>query len=223
MMDRILLVMPTRGRPWAALESIASAMKNSTEPSMVKIVVCCDDDDFYGRFGLFTHCSNVSTVVCPRRRFVEWLNAAFLHYQYNCEWIGWLSDDIRYTTPGWDSILREHKELVVWGHDGYQNEKMATHPWIRTVIPKSLGYLLPKELVHGPADLFIQELATEIGSIAYEPRITTEHLHPDAGKGTVDQTYLDARAVIANDLKVFEAIIRPTIPELAKKVVAAMK
>lgn len=217
MTDRILLIMPTRGRPWYALESIASVMKNAAEPSMLKILVCCDHDDS-NRIGLFTPNLSVSTSVKPRMRFVELVNFACDYYQGKCEWIAWWGDDCRMLTQGWDTIVREHKELVVWGEDGYQNDKMATHPFIRTAIPRALGYLLPNELVHYCPDRFIQELADAAGSIAYDPRIKIDHLHPDAGKGLIDQTYLDARSAGAKDKAVFESLIHPRIPELANLV-----
>lgn len=228
MTDRILLIMPTRGRPWSALEAISSVMKHAAETSMVKIVICCDDDDS-SRFGLFSHSMNIATVVRPRMRFVQWINHITQNYVSveslsRTEWIGWLADDIRYQPPThWDSIVREHKELVVWGEDGYQNEKMATHPFIRTAIPKALGYLLPSELVHYCPDVFIQELATEIGSIAYDPRIKTEHIHPDAGKGVVDQTHLAARDHWESDHQTYTTEIRPRIPALAKQVIEFMQ
>lgn len=225
MTDQILLLLPTRGRPWNALEAVASIKKTATRPDDVHLCVCQDLDDPH-RLAI----ADKKALFClfplfgERWKFVQWLNYGVLRITLDIySHIGWAADDIRYVTPGWDDILRTHAELVVFGPDGYQNEKMATHPWIRTEIPKALGYLVPSELVHGPADLFIQELAKEIGSIAYDPRIQMEHLHPDAGKAVVDQTYLDARAVIANDLKTFEAVIRPRIPALAQQVTEFIK
>lgn len=214
--------MPTRGRPWSALESIASIKKTASRPDDVLICVCQDADDTQ-TFRL-TRGDSLDSIIAARKRFVEWCNYATNDYIMDFfTHIGWAADDVRFLTPGWDDLVQEHKELVVYGQDGIQNEKMATHPFIRTEIPRALGYLLPPELVHGCADTFIEALAREIGSIAYDPRIKTDHLHVDAGKSEDDQTYKDAREFWPNDLKTFETVIRPRIPDLAKQVTEFIK
>jgi hypothetical protein len=220
MSDRILLIMPTRGRPWSALEAIASVMKNATEPDSVEIVIIQDEDD-RDQFEFSTF-GNIQTHILPRYKFIQSVNIGLAKRKWFFEWVAWLGDDCRYLTPRWDDLLREHKELVVFGPDGHQDERMATHPFIRKCIPESLGYLLPQELIHGCADTFIEALAREIGSIAYDPRIKMEHLHPTAGKGKMDQTYLDAQQVWEQDKKTMAEVIMPRIPELAAKVKATL-
>lgn len=218
MIDRILLIMPTRGRPWQAIEAIVSVLKNAAQPSMVLIVACRDADDFSHCHHGSLKCQSLAVLTSERMRFVQWVNVATQRFIGQFEWVGWLADDIRYLTPGWDNLVREHKELVVYGDDGYQHEKMATHPFIRSEIPRALGYLLPSELTHLCPDTFIEALAREISSIAYDPRIKTEHLHPDAGKGVDDQTYRDASEHHAKDRETFATVIRPRIPALAEQV-----
>lgn len=214
--DRFLIIMPTRGRRWNALEAIASVMKTASHPERVNIVACQDDDDPH-RFEL--NCDRIWSPVRARRRFVEWVNFVWQQCRDEGDWIAWLGDDVRYLTPGWDEIVSSHKELVVYGRDGHHDEKMATHPFIRCEIPLALGYLIPPGLIHLCPDSFIEALAREIGSIAYDPAIHTEHLNYQCGgKAKMDQTYADAREHYESDQRTFDTVIRPRIPALAKQV-----
>lgn len=219
--DRFLIILPTRGRRWNALEAIASVMKTASHPERVDLLICQDHDDVEKFELTATYGGWIGCYFWPRRRFVEWINTAWRDGQTisRYSWIAWLGDDVRYLTPGWDEIVSNHKELVVYGRDGHHDEKMATHPFIRAEIPLALGYLIPSELVHLCPDSFIEALAREIGSIAYDPAIHTEHLNYQCGgKAKMDQTYADARAFYESDQRTFDTIIRPRIPALAKQV-----
>jgi hypothetical protein len=153
-----------------------------------------------------------------RKRFVQWLNFIVTRWQQDYSHVAWAADDIRYRTEGWDDIIRQHNELVVYGEDGIHNKMMATHPFVRSVIPNTLGFLAPQSLDHICADLFIQNLGIEIGSIAYDDRLKTEHLHHSVGKSKNDQTYEEAAAFVDRDSATFIHEITPVIPELARKV-----
>jgi hypothetical protein len=225
---KILLIMPTRGRPWSALEAIASVMKTADNPEDVAICVCCDRDD-PGVINLSVgglpssfpiHCYHSH----KRTRFVEAVNnivkANITSNVMDYPWcrVGWLADDIRFRTKGWDTILRTHSELVVYGYDGYQNAMMPTHPFVLPALPKALGFFLPAELAHSCPDLFIQEIGKACGSIVYNSAIVTEHLHPDAGKAEWDQTYKDSREFYEADHKAYQEKVLPRIGEYAERV-----
>ena len=214
--------MPTRGRPWAAMEAIASVMKHAAQPLRVQIILCLDIDD-ESRVGMTGQ--GVGSSFGYRKSFSERVNEAVKNaidspqiYTH----VGWMADDVRYLTPNWDDIVRSHSELLVYGEDGIHNEGMATHPWVRIEVPRALGYLIPPELSHYCPDLFLGDLAKAVGSIAYDPRLKIEHLHPDAGKGQDDQTYRDAKLTWDSDHATWNSI-QPQIPELAKRVAEFMK
>ena len=216
--EPITLIMPTRGRPNSALAAISSVLQTASQPERIKIIVCTDEDDPQG---LTLSAPNIRHLTGPRKRFIEWINRAIELPVTG--WVGWLADDIRFQTQNWDAILRSHNELVVYGWDGYQNEKMATHPFIRCELPNALGFLLPESLIHGCADLFIEGIAKAVGSLAYDPLLRTEHLHPDSGKAATDETYNDAALVWPKDRETFAAVIAPEIPAMAEKVKTAMR
>lgn len=221
--SRILIIMPTRGRPWSALEAIASVFRTADEPDRIGLLVCQDEDD-RGRFKLSRDSQSIHTVIGERRSFIGWLNEGVTRNVIEtsgapCPWshVAWLGDDVRYRTKGWDTIVRSYKELVVFGDDRYR--QAPSHPFIRTEIPKALGFFIPSGLMHYCADGFIWALAGELKSITRDDRIVTDHMHPDAGKADRDNLYVDThKAHWDNDLKTLDVHVRPKIAEWAQQV-----
>jgi hypothetical protein len=121
---------------------------------------------------------------------------------------------------GWDTILRRRPEVLIWGRDGIQDITLATHPFVRASVPLALGYLIPPELVHFYADLFIQELGKQLDSWLFTEEIFTEHMHFSAGKSRCDATYEDAKQWVQRDHDTYYNIVQPKIKELAEKVEA---
>jgi len=221
--ERILVILPTRGRPWSALEAIASVMKHAAKPATVEIIVCNDYDD-PKQFDLIYSDkeSPISQLLLPRKSFVEWLNFCVDDLE-NFDWVTWLGDDVRYLTPGWDDIVRSHQEFIIYGPDGIQDERIPTHPFIRCEIPRALEWLVPPKLKHYCADLFIQALGNELHSIAYDPALRIEHLHVNNGKRAKDQTHVEAMQHWGRDHENWEEGIKQSIPAIAQLVTNALR
>lgn len=212
--DRILLVLPTRNRRWQALEALASAFRTAANPDRVSAAIMQDSDDpdaivLMGR--------NVYSFIGERRRFCPTVNDAVMTHVNDFEWVAWLADDIRYETQGWDDLVTAQNELVVYGDDGIRHEIMPTHPFVRTILPRALGYFLPPELVHQFPDIFIGDLARELKSIKYLPDLKTTHYHYTVGKAERDQNYIDSEQTFDRDKAVYDSMIYPDLPRLAQK------
>lgn len=218
MTDRILICLPTRGRPWQAIEAIASVKETASHPEKVDIVVCQDADD-PKRFSLGI--DGVTMLTERRKRFVEWVNFVVAYWQQDYSHVAWLADDVRYETVGWDSLLRNHPEMIVYGNDLIHGKAMATHPFVRREIPHILGFLVPQTLVHLCADLFLQNLGKELNSIAYDPGILTKHYHWSVGRSDKDQTYEESAHFADRDYQTWLGLV-PTVPDLARKVRARL-
>lgn len=110
--------------------------------------------------------------------------------------IGLFGDDVRMRTPCWDAIVQNllrDKTGLIYGQDGHQDQKLCTHPFVTMDIFRALGFLYPSCLHHYSGDNFLMELLRPLGMIRYCPEIFTEHLHPDAGRAVVDDTYRRSR------------------------------
>jgi hypothetical protein len=204
MRNKILIVLPSRGRPWQLMESIASIQRTST--GLCDILVCVDHDDPMAGW------LQLPRVMCthgPRKTFCEWVNygvQAFLH-DY---WVfAWGADDVRFTTPGWDELVMQHMPNVddmIYGPDGIQDEKLPTHPFIGCAYPRSLGYLIYPKLKHYFADNWVNQLGWITRKLKYVPELKVDHLHHCRAHGRTDLVYQTAEKLyMAADREAFHS------------------
>jgi hypothetical protein len=107
--------------------------------------------------------------------------------------VGFMGDDNRPRTPGWDrrfvAELRELGSGIVYGNDLVQGENLPTQVAITSDIVRELGFLGPPTLTHLYVDNFWRDIGTRAGCLRYLPDVVIEHLHPLVGKGDVDEGY----------------------------------
>jgi len=179
--------MPSRGRPWNLLEAVASIQNNST--GLCDIVVCLDNDDPTAGW------LQLPRVMCwhgPRQTFIQWVNSGVKAFMHDYFVFAWGADDVRFTTPGWDELVMQNlkrKDEIVYGPDGIQDQKLATHPFVGCGFPQALGYLVYPKLMHYFADNWVQFLGEQFKSIKYVPELKLEHRHHCAGSGRMDDIY----------------------------------
>jgi hypothetical protein len=189
------MLCPSRGRPHAAAE-LAAAWPGLTGAD-AELVFLLDDDDpalpGYWDLPLPTP-GLVRQVVGPPARVGPWLNrtAPRLAAEGTAA-VGFLGDDHRPRTPGWDvRFLKALEEIgggVVYGNDQFQAGRLPTAVAISSWIIAELGYMTPPGLEHLYLDNFWAHLGGQLGRLVYLPDVVIEHLHPLAGKGHWDPGY----------------------------------
>lgn len=210
MNNRILVVLPTRGRPWAAMEATASIMKHST--GLADLAICCDQTD---PKPFFIEAPRVRCFYAHHLTFGQWVNSTVMRHINDYDWFTWAADDLRYLTPAWDVRVVAHSELVVYGPDNIQNHRMATHPFFQARLPKQLGFVAPPVLKHGCLDVFVEGVARELGSVAYDPELQMDHLHHSVGRSSFDTTYREVDW--PSDMAAWEQSIKPKLGHFAAK------
>ena len=207
-MKDLTIMVPSRGRPHNIEKLKEDWDKNSTANS--SLVVLVDDDDPKLDEYLKIH---EETVVGPRLRIGGTLNKFAPEIAKTAKNIGFLGDDHRTRTYGWDSIfieeLNKMKVGVVYGNDLLQGENLATAVAMTSNIVTTLGYFC----VPGSIHLFLDNFWMEIGKgtkIKYLPDVIIEHIHPSAGKSEFDEGYAQANSssVWAADEATFENYVK---------------
>lgn len=187
------LLVPTRGRP-QALQEMADSVRATA--GLVQILAYVDDDD--PCLGQYMDTKGVRVVVGPRIVLSECWNV--LAREAEGDFLHMSSDDIRFRTPGWDSIVRETFEAFpdriacVYGRDGIHDEKLATHAFISRRWYETVGYFTWPEFPCDFADTWLHDIAQMIGRLVYQPEVLIEHLHPIANKAEWDQTHKERLA-----------------------------
>lgn len=193
---RLLVIVPSRGRPGRLAELIAAI--RATRTATTQVAVGLDGDDPRLRQYLTgPQGSDVEYVIGDRKSLTGWTNTialgrlshGFTHYAS-------LGDDHLPRTRGWDDTLMRAADRsgpgISYGNDLAQGENLATAPVINVKIVRALGWMCYPKCQHYLVDNIWIDLGRAAGCLTYCPDVVVEHLHPAFGKGTMDATYADA-------------------------------
>lgn len=188
----LTVIVPSRGRPAAALEVIAAFTR--TVVADTRLVVAVDNDD--PTLDEYTAIRSVADVfIAPApSTMVATLNAAALHYADDTYALGFMGDDHRPRTLGWDQTyldaLRSLRTGIVYGDDLLQGERIPTQVAMTADIVHTLGHMAPPGLKHLFVDNYWRDLGKAAGCLTYLPHVIVEHLHPYASKANWDEGYM---------------------------------
>ncbi len=159
----------------------------------------------------------------PRRRLGPALNFAARDLACCFPMVGFMGDDHLPRTRGWDleiaGALRDLGSGIVYGNDLHQCERLPTAVFMSSDIIRTLGWMVPPDLVHLYIDDAWRELGEAMGRLRYLPDVVIEHLHPDAGKAPWDARYAEVNApeVATADRAMFQAWRADGLPAAVAK------
>lgn len=225
-------IVPSRGRP-DNIKELLRAWQETVEINTTTIYVVVDSDDpqrtdyfricdaFSGeQVNYVEYNGNGADVSPPFARLGEILNVVSKHIieaDPDVEAIGFMGDDHRPRTVGWDveiiKVLRFLGKGVVYGNDLVQGPNLPTAVAMTANIPKALGYLVPDGLSHMFLDNFWRDLGNAIGALSYLPEVIIEHCHPLAGKAEWDDGYRAVNNNMGPDAEKYEEFLRDTMPK----------
>jgi hypothetical protein len=143
--------------------------------------------------------------------------------------VGFLGDDHRFRTPGWDHtiemVLFEHGGGIAYADDLAQRARLPTQVFISAPIIKALGWMgLP-----GAKHLYLDDTWRVLGERAdclyYLEDLVIEHMHPMYGKAEWDANHLrvNTQEMYNHDLNVFQAWVATTMESDIQRVRDALK
>lgn len=126
--------------------------------------------------------------------------------------VGFMGDDHRPRTPGFDQMLINPlmgAPGISYGNDLLQGANLPTHVVVSSVIIRQLGYMVPRTLRHLYADNFWKAIGTATDRLHYVPECVVEHMHPVAGKGEWDDVYRNVNSgeMYARDGAAFQTYV----------------
>lgn len=204
----ITVLCPSRGRPDKAAEAFASFTSTKTEPITTMIFVVDADDptiEEYRALDLpvqsYAHSGGMGAA----------LNAAAEAWWGDCSVLGFVGDDHRFRTPGWDQKFEElftEKIGFAYGNDLARND-IPTQVFISSSIVGALGWMALPGAIHLYLDNAWQLLGSEANCLYYAKDIVIEHAHAFYGKAAMDEGYerVNAPAMYQHDADVYAAWI----------------
>lgn len=191
MTSPLLVIVPTRGRPQNAAR-LEKAFEE-TESLNAGLVFVADHDDPE----LIAYHTAVDRLLVYRGEtgngLVPSLNWAAGLYADVYDYLGFMGDDHRPVTTGWDAhvlgALDAAEPRVVYGNDLLQGEHLPTAAFLPARMVRALGWMAPPVLRHLYVDNFWLELGQALMGLRYLPDVVIEHVHPAAGKTAMDERY----------------------------------
>lgn len=202
-MPDLLVIVPSRGRPHN-IADLHDAWSSTTSAAAGLLVAVDDDDPTLDDYRRVCDDRGIELTVGPRLRMCPTLNKVALDRAPYHFALGFLGDDHRPKSPGWnDRYLESLRDLgtgFVYGNDLLAGERLPTQFALTSDIVQALGCMIPAPVKHLWADNQIWDLGHAIDRIRYLPGVIVEHLHPLNGKAQQDAGYLEV-----NDPAAFEA------------------
>jgi hypothetical protein len=189
-MTDLVVIVPSRGRAAAAVQ-LAQAF-TATQAS-ARLVFAVDEDDptrfEYARALEHYPWTTVHYAPAPST-MVKTLNIAAGLFAEEAYALGFMGDDHRPRTQGWDRLyveaLRELGAGLVYGDDLLQGARIPTQVAMTSDIVRALGHMAPDVLTHLYVDNYWKAIGEGAACIRYLPDVVVEHMHPIAGKADWD-------------------------------------
>jgi hypothetical protein len=193
MINKLVVIIPSRGRPDVIEELADEFYANATAGA--QLVVATDDDE-----PEYPKVNGVLYERGPRLRMNGTLNKVARDYCQRYAYVGFMGDDHRARTPGFDEkiLVALQSNFVAYGNDLIWGEGLPTAVFMRSEVVQKLGFMAPPKLIHLYMDNFWLELGRRT-SIAYLPDVIIEHLHPSVGKADWTPQYQEV-----NDQAVYD-------------------
>ena len=204
----ITIILPTRKRPANITRMVDTIVATVSDIHNVELLIYIDDDDEESIPALQAAAERISVNAIQGNKMPgsQMYNAIFKEAKGDI--IMFSADDIVFKTPNWDLLVQkefdayEDKILLVYGNDGYQNGRIATHGFIHRYWVELLGYVLPPKLASAYTDEWMTDLAIRVGRKCYRSDLITEHMHPAVGKAPMDDVYKN-RIEVAGDIAAY--------------------
>lgn len=201
----LIVLCPTRGRPEKALETYEAFLETRGNPdSYTQMLFVVDEDD---------HSYDASAI--PWQKYSHSggmgaaLNAAADQWALVHDVVGFIGDDHRFRTKGWDAeienALEENGGGIAFGNDKARND-IPTQVFISSKIVMALGWMALPGATHLYLDNTWAALGNGAGCLIYLPDVIIEHMHPFFGKAQMDEGYarVNDASMYEHDLKVFQ-------------------
>lgn len=221
----LLTLVPTRNRVENALGLLHTWYDTTREDDSGLLFVVGTEDPRFDEYQ--DRIPEQHLLTFPERGLVKALNYAAPLCWGSYEALGFMGDDHRPRTTGWDSAyldaLRDLGSGYVYGndlHSEYGEHRLPTQVAISSSIIECLGFFGPPGFRHLYVDATWGDMGRGLSRISYLEDVIIEHMHYTNGKSEEDETYRlgNSPEVLAHDSAEYERWKREDFPDQVLKV-----
>jgi len=184
----IIVVTPTRGRPQKARETYDAFTQTRRDPTtQIRFIIDEDDPEFeaYKASGVpYEVFEHEGGGMGPP------MNAAAIVYAKTFDIVGFVGDDHRFRSVGWDVAIARTLSNggMAYGNDLARHD-IPTEVFISSDIVLALGWFCLPGAKHLYLDNTWAQVGRESGCLTYLPDVIIEHAHAFFGKAPMDEGY----------------------------------
>lgn len=190
-------IVPSRGRPGNAAALVEAWAGTLSDGGFMHLHIAVDlDDPELSAYEALKLPRWATLWIDERRRLGGTLNHLAPMLAGINGSVGFMGDDHRPRTAGWDVAIAEacQSDSVVYGNDLIQGANLPTAVFLGSQIVRTLGWMVLPGMVHLFMDNLWKTLGEQLGTLRYLPDVIIEHVHPIAGKAEWDDGYSAANA-----------------------------
>lgn len=212
----VTVLIPVLGRPTRVRPLLRSLVASETDLRLLPVFLCSPND-------LDEQRAVRDAGITPR--VVDWLPGAGDYAKKMnlgfreavTDWIFLAADDLRFNRGWADEAIRVAvaNDVCVVGTNDLGNERtVAGYHSTHTLVHRDYGgcgtvdaadRILHEGYDHNYVDDEFVQTAIWRDTYAHAPRSIVEHLHPDWGKGTIDETYVKGKARFYEDRELYRS------------------
>jgi hypothetical protein len=221
-MNKMIILVPTRGRPMNATALLAAHEELSAASDLLFIIDANDPE--HDQYHFEVGAERCMTIENQTRGMAYPINKAAnaIAKQDKYDFFAFLGDDHRPRTAEWDLQLMaamQRQPSMAYGNDLLQGKRLPTMIVMTSDIVKALGGMVPPNMKHLYLDNFWKKLGEDLGALTYLDDVIVEHMHPVAGKAEWDEGYkeVNAQEVYSFDALAYQNYIQSEAYEALKK------
>lgn len=220
----IWVLCPSRGRPDKATECYQSFLDTrGLMDSQMSFIVDKDDPTFvqYEHLPMLAYDHEGGGMGPP-------LNAGAVDVAPKCDIVGFVGDDNRFRSSGWDTYITAALKSIgggiAFGDDLAQRQNLATQVFISSSVVQALGWMALPSAKHLYLDNTWMTLGEAMKRLVYVPSAVIEHMHPFFGKAEMDEGYerVNAPDIYAHDRLAYEAWVQGPMRRDVEKALGAL-